>query len=180
MGWKKPTQKSPINLNSGPIQRRYDSPVPLTILLSRDVHCTMYILLLEKSDGSYSRSTFATFEKGKEGSPSTPPRECTGPCLRACCRRLPCRRPNRPIHTLVSQSQDLSTAEHPNDLSHPKMFCSVRRNLYVEVPRREDFTHHHIQEVSRTLAFQSIHPFHLGQASLLHHLQPPPSETCLA
>ena len=78
----------------------------------------------------------------------------------------------------VSQSQDFSTTEHPFvSLSH-NMFCSVR-NLYEEAPRGEDFTHHHIQEVSHTLAFHLIHPFHLGQGSLPHHLWPQPSEIYL-
>ena len=99
---------------------------------------------------------------------------------RGCCRHLilPCHQLSHPICIPVSQSQDFSTTEHPFDSLSHNMFCSVR-NLYEEAPRGEDFTHHHIQEVSHTLAFHLIHPFHLGQGSLPHHLWPQPSEIYL-
>ena len=35
------------NLDSWTIHSRYDSPVPLAVLLRRDIYCTMHVLLLE-------------------------------------------------------------------------------------------------------------------------------------
>ena len=60
------------NLDSCTLQSRYDSPVPLGVLLSRDVYHTMHVLLVRFN---------VTNKNKKEASQSAHRRECSDPGL---------------------------------------------------------------------------------------------------
>ena len=113
-------------------------------------------------------------------SPSAPPGECIDQGRRVYCRHLPCRPPSHPTRILVCLTQDLSTANHPKSpdnniaMSNTERLCA--KYLHVEVPRRIDFCHHDVHEVSPLIARQPIHPFHLWQSRPPHHLRQEPSD----